>query len=191
MTAICVIEGCGGRRFGRGWCNKHYRRWWKSGDPLVCRTIPGEVQEWLARHSTFEGEECLAWPFGKNASGYGVVTYKGRQTSAQFAMCEIAHGPPPTPKHEAAHSCGKGREGCVNPQHLRWATSKENSADMIGHGTVARGDKQGSSKLTPDDVREIRRLAGQRLQKDIAAQFGIKQVQVSRIIHRHQWAWLT
>jgi hypothetical protein len=30
----CMIDGCDGQVFGRGWCNKHYKRWWRNGDPL-------------------------------------------------------------------------------------------------------------------------------------------------------------
>lgn len=31
---ICQIEGCPDPVESRGWCNKHYLRWWKYGDPL-------------------------------------------------------------------------------------------------------------------------------------------------------------
>lgn len=50
-------------------------------------------------------------------------------------MCQKAHGDPPSPKHDAAHSCGRGHEGCVNPNHLSWKTKKQNQADRITHGT--------------------------------------------------------
>lgn len=31
----CSIEGCDEKVFGRGWCNKHWYRWRKYGDPLA------------------------------------------------------------------------------------------------------------------------------------------------------------
>lgn len=30
----CTIEGCDNKEVARGWCNKHYLRWGKHGDPL-------------------------------------------------------------------------------------------------------------------------------------------------------------
>ncbi len=31
--ATCSIEGCSRPHYGLGWCNKHYQRWRKHGDP--------------------------------------------------------------------------------------------------------------------------------------------------------------
>lgn len=31
----CSIEGCERDRFGRGWCQPHYRRWLQQGDPTA------------------------------------------------------------------------------------------------------------------------------------------------------------
>lgn len=30
----CCVEGCGGARYKRDWCAKHYRAWWTYGDPM-------------------------------------------------------------------------------------------------------------------------------------------------------------
>jgi HNH endonuclease len=71
-------------------------------------------------------------------------------------MCELAYGPAPSPRHQVAHSCGKGHEGCVNPRHLRWATPKENSADMVLHGTALRGERAINVKLTTPEVHAVK-----------------------------------
>lgn len=31
---VCAVEGCEKPHYARGWCNKHYQRWWQHGDPL-------------------------------------------------------------------------------------------------------------------------------------------------------------
>jgi len=33
----CEIEGCENSHQARGWCNKHYIRWTRNGDPLITR----------------------------------------------------------------------------------------------------------------------------------------------------------
>lgn len=35
----CSIEGCGSPVRARGWCNRHYLRWRRSGDPLGSRRM--------------------------------------------------------------------------------------------------------------------------------------------------------
>ncbi len=34
---VCSIEGCDAPVQARGWCNRHYLRWWRHGDPEVTR----------------------------------------------------------------------------------------------------------------------------------------------------------
>jgi hypothetical protein len=105
-------------------------------------------------------------------------------------VCEETKGPPPTPAHEAAHSCGKGHLACVTKGHLSWKTHAENQTDKLIHGTDNRGQKHMMVKLTEDDVREIRALRGTMLQREIARQFGISQQSVGDIFRRATWGWL-
>lgn len=53
-----------------------------------------------------------------------------------------------------------------------------------------RGERNGCAKLTESKVREIRALQGGRLQKDIAAEYGVTQVTVSAIHLRKAWRHL-
>src|SRR5690606_10732407 len=106
-------------------------------------------------------------------SGYGQVFFDGKMHIASRYVCAQVHGEPPTPKHEAAHSCGNGSLGCITPSHLSWKTSAENTADQVLHGTLPRGERNGQSKLTDDDVRQILALKGRKSHRDIADSFGI------------------
>lgn len=153
--------------------------------PLAYRKYVTE--DWLLAHVDYAGDDCLTWPFARMPDGRGGVKFRGKQLTAARAMCELAHGSPPSSKHEAAHSCGKGNAGCVNPRHLRWATHVENEADKIEHGTRPRGERQGSSKLKASDVVAIRAMHGTMSQSKIAAQFGVQKSTVFKIVHRLRW----
>jgi hypothetical protein len=92
---------------------------------------------------TWTSDECLLWPYAKISSGYGQMAIEpgrrgksGKRVLVSRRVCEDTNGPPPTPHHDAAHSCGKGHLGCCNPKHLHWATRLENVAEAIAHGTV-------------------------------------------------------
>lgn len=190
-SPVCIIEGCGkSGKLVKGWCDNHYRRWRRHGDPEAGRVSHGEPRRWLMAHVSHTGTACLTWPYGVSEEGYGKIAENERWRNASRVMCEIVHGPPPSTRHQAAHSCGKGHEACVNPIHLYWGLPVENMADQVGHGTRARGERQGNAKLTEADVFEIRRLAASLTQKEIAARFGISKQLTSRIVRRERWSWL-
>ena len=144
--------------------------------------------KWTEQHKDYQGENCLCWPFSKNPSGYGQFKIAGKSTLASHAMCIAAHGNPPEAGMQAAHSCGKGHLGCVNPRHLRWATREENMADARAHGTWVHGERQGRSKLVRHEVLQIR--ADEREHAVIAEEFGVARQTVSKIKARKSWAWL-
>lgn len=135
-----------------------------------------------------ESDECIPWPFGLNNSGYGHITVEGDSTGVHRYACERTHGAPPTPHHEAAHSCNV--RSCINGRHLRWATKLENEADTLVHGTRALGESHGQSILTRDQVIEIRALAGKMFQRDIAARFGVAPNTISQVVTGRNWGWL-
>lgn len=138
---------------------------------------------------TWTSDECLLWPYAKESGGYGQMRLPNKIAClVHRRACEDVNGPPPSPSHEAAHSCGSGHLGCGNPGHLRWATRMENMADAVAHGTMARGRGTGSRKLDALKVAGIRnRLAAGVPQRQIAAEFGISHVMVGLIKRGHRW----
>lgn len=135
----CTVSGCGKKVIARGWCLSHYSRWINNGDPLGGRIPHGETQRFYeVSVRSFVGQDCLIWPYGRSVSGYGLAVVDGKGRYVHRLACAHINGPPPTPKHQAAHSCGNGHLGCCNPRHLRWATTKENSKDRELHGTLLK-----------------------------------------------------
>lgn len=188
----CAIEDCGKSIHRRSFCCAHYNRFNRHGDPLAggpLQAAKGEPRRWLESHIDYQGEECLPWPFSKNPDGYGQVQLDGIQMKASRAMTILAHGDPPAPGLHAAHSCGRGHLGCVNPRHLRWATPAENSADRIKHGTDTRGSKSWNALLAESDVIEIREAyaTGEFSRKEIAEEVGVSPSVITNIVTRRAW----
>lgn len=188
---ICSIPDCGKPHYALGWCMNHHQRNKKHGDPLAGRTSRGEPLRYF--HSTvipYSGDDCLVWPYGKNESGYGKLWFNGQMRNVSRIICEMIEGPPPTAKHHAAHSCGKGHLACVNPRHISWKTPSGNAQDKFVHGTHNRGERHNMAKITEADVRRIRSLRGQMTQIELASMFGIGSAQVSLIQRGKSWASL-
>ena len=103
-------------------------------------------------------------------------------------ICAIVNGSSPSPKHEAAHNCGKGHLGCISGNHLRWDTHTGNMADKIKHGTLIYGEDCWNVKLTDEQIIEIRRLykTGRYYQYQIADMFGVTQVHISDIVNQRK-----
>lgn len=187
---ICSIHGCGKKHEARGWCYSHYSRWQRHGDPLGGRTERGSVGRYFQNVVlAYEGDDCLFWPYSRGR-GHAQLRFNNKLAIVSRLVCEHAYGPPPTPKHEAAHSCGNGHLGCVTRRHLRWATSTENKADKVLHGTTSRGERFWAAKLTELDVRAIRALEGTMPKYKIAEKYGVARSTISLIHSRQNWAWL-
>lgn len=186
MNKVCSIEGCGKPYCARGWCRAHYQRWWSYGEPLGGGTFQGTPLAFLENTVlSFDGDECLPWPYTKDSKGYGRIKRGGKIRLVHRIVCEHEHGPPPTSKHEAAHLCGKGHLACCNRKHLEWKTPTENQADRLAHGTHNRGGRNGRAKLTEAQVLQIR--SSTKLQRELAAEYGVSPVAISDIKRRKKW----
>ena len=191
-SGTCSIESCAAPAKSRGLCSNHYYHLRTHGDPLK-DAPPRESQpyNWLVEHAHHHDDEaCLFWPFARSAGGRPSINISGKTRIAHREMCRLAHGEPPTPDYQAAHSCGRGDDGCLNPNHLRWATAAENEADKLLHGTSNRGERHGMVKLTEDEVRTVRALKGKMSQRAAAKALGYTRGVVCDIWTGRTWGWL-
>jgi hypothetical protein len=192
LQAACSVEGCGKSARGHGLCSAHYTRARRHGNPVTSRplrTSAGEVQRFLVETVlTHEGDNCLIWPFGRSADGYGKLTVNGRSVRAHRHVCELVKGVAPSAEHQAAHSCGKGHLACVNPKHLRWDTQKGNFADKKLHGTQCQGETHGKSRFTEAEVREIRVLRRTLTLDELATRYRTGRSTIFNIVTRKTWA---
>lgn len=94
----------------------------------------------------------------------------------------------PEPPKEARHL-----DGNTDNNHylnLAWGTRQDNVDDMRRHGTIARGERSASAKLTAAQVLQIRREYGAKQAARLAAKYGVSKSQVYRIANGKRWAHL-
>lgn len=192
--ADCAVSDCSTPARKRGFCEAHYERWRRSGDPLGADGTPrGSIPDFISRLVSEEisSDVCITWPYHRAHNGYGTLSKRdGRTPWAHRRVCEDAHGAPPAADYQAAHSCGNGKLGCVNPKHLRWATASDNQADKVDHGTDNRGEKHYRALLTESDVRMIRAANASVSNSQIAGSLGVSSSTVRSARTRKSWAWL-
>lgn len=131
------------------------------------------------------------------ASGYRqfkLVDAEGakRMVRANRLVCEVFHGPAPSPRHQAAHKDGVRLNNCAD--NLYWATPMENKMDSIRHGTSVRGEtcanQHGPAKLTAADVLSMRAAySGKRGELvRFADKHGVHPTCVRKAIFGETWA---
>ena len=133
---------------------------------------------------------CWEWQAAQDEHGYGWFGLDGRQQRAHRVAWQFVNGP--IPKGEGAHgTCVLHRcdnRACVRPDHLFLGSHADNVRDMVKKGRQVKGKAHGRAKLTREDVYAIR--ADTRLQREIAADYGINRSAVSNIKLRKRWAHL-
>lgn len=170
-------------------CADHYRRWRRTGDPYAHKlTHRGRaLKAFIDAAVCSETDECIIWPYAKTSSGYGMFCdASGKKHMATRVVAERFYGQAPSQNHVVAHKpvvCHN--PSCVNPRHLRWATHKENSADMELDQTRRRGERSSNSKLTAEIVLSIR--ASNERGCDLAKRYGVSQATISLVRHRKVW----
>jgi len=161
-----------------------------------------ELREWFFNHKTVSDNGCWEWNGVKIKDGYGMLSVKGKRFLVhRYAM--ILHlGRDIEDKTEIRHMCHN--TSCFNPDHLREGTHQQNMTDMVIAGRQAkgehlkiktrgiphlssRGEGNGRSKMTNDQVLEIRRLSETLSHREIAKQFNVSKTTITAIICRRTW----
>lgn len=139
MAKGCAVAGCDRALHARGFCNTHYVQQLK-GKPLTRLRPPMTVEDrfWSTVDRSgpmnpFLGSQCWLWMASKHPYGYGQIMIDDRPIGAHRLSCEWGMGMFwPTYRHlqvDHHYACPKN---CVNPQHLRPATTKQQSENLPG-----------------------------------------------------------
>lgn len=133
---------------------------------------------------------CWTWEGFRDPKGYGGFNTSGRMERAhRFAALAFIGQPPSAEEGHALHRCDN--PSCVNPAHLFWGSNADNVRDRENKGRGARfyGEAHPQCRLNVEKVHDIRRrwAAGGVKQRDLAAEYGVSQMTIYRVIHQHNW----
>lgn len=119
----CSITDCHNPVYSRTWCNMHYQRWKRNGDPEIRVRYRGEPEaSFWAKVDKGDGTGCWNWTATKTR-GYGMLRVHGGQMSAHRFSYLLHHGAIPDGA-DVDHLCRN--HSCVNPAHLEAVTHREN-----------------------------------------------------------------
>lgn len=158
------------------------------------REVPqGRIDKMLAK--IVRGDGCWTWNGGHDKDGYAVASFNNFPRRITRILLQL-DGAELRPGQLACHRCDNPR--CVRPDHLFIGTNVDNMADMRSKGRAAtglrnaahvhpqlrpRGEQHGNSKLTADQVRELRRrkAAGGVTYDQLAAEFQTSRSTIAAI----------
>jgi hypothetical protein len=135
--------------------------------------------------------ECVAMYLNK--LGYGVFSVKDKLILAHRFAFQNHHNRLITDGMLIMHSCDN--PSCVNPNHLSEGTNQDNVTDMVNkcrHVCIpCKGEKHSSSKLTDQQVLEIREKYDKKngiFYKVLAIEYGVCKGHICDIIKRKRWS---
>lgn len=179
-------------------CGKHFSvkpsRVKKQRHSLSCSRECGRTAK---RKDTVEGfmarvdiqeHGCWEWIGVRMWLDYGTVRIDGKILRAHRVMWRLVNGDIPD-NMMVCHKCDN--PPCVRPDHLFLGTAKDNSDDCHSKGRGSRGEAVPQSKLTTEQVIEIKKLAKHYKHREIAARYGVSRAMISYIARGAWWKHIT
>jgi hypothetical protein len=132
----------------------------------------------------YKEDGCINWIGGKTNIGHGKFWYNNKHMMAhRFAW--ILSGNTIPDKYVIRHKCIRNRT-CCNIDHLELGTQSENMKDRVRDNTLARGENVGTSKLSVNDVLNIRSRSKESY-KILAEEYHVKEACIHKIVKRINW----
>ena len=151
---------------------------------------------WSRVDVALESDACWLWTGPRQSEGYGVVYWRGDRWYAHRLVWTLVSGAI-QPGIQIMHRCGV--RVCVRPEHLFSATAAEAGRYKAEQGLMAsgdrsparlyperwaRGERQGSARLSDEQVAAIRAryAAGEAPITRLAREYGVGTSQIWRIV---------
>lgn len=135
---------------------------------------------------------CWLWTAGKNQHGYGTYKVRSKRAVSVWPAHRLAYvlaKPGDISGRVVLHLCDNPL--CCNPAHLKLGDHADNAKDRMRKQRSARGESNGRSKLTIEEVQRIKRLLGSGgKQADIAALVGVHRTCIKAIADGRTWVFV-
>lgn len=147
---------------------------------------------WSKVELTANPDKCWNWIGSKRRRGYGqfcITLSPGKERNiVSSRLAYFIHTNVDPTGNAVLHTCDN--TSCVNPNHLVLGTNKDNTADMMkkGRGVQPKGSHHGQSKLTENDVLDIKAAFYKgATQVDLSRKYSVYQSVISRIVNNKSW----
>jgi hypothetical protein len=187
----CKVDECEVKPYGWGYCQKHYNRWRRHGDPSIVmprRRTYESAESRIARQSKSEGD-CVVFAGGRpSRSGHRQIRFNGLQRGVHRVAWMLANGDIPDGK-VVMHRCDN--PPCVKLSHLVLGTVADNNRDrdQKGRHRSLPGSKNGNASLTEWQVAEIKvHLAAGVSTYVLAERFQVSQARIWNIKAGKGWS---
>lgn len=163
-----------------------YEGMYEVSDTGEVRSVARTVQRSNGADQLVAGKTLTKHP---DRRGYHLVSltrdHKAVHRRVHRLVLEAFAGPCPE-GHEGLH--GDGDMHNNHRSNLRWGTRTENVHDSMRHGTLPVGEAAAASKITEQDVRDIRaaQKAGESM-RGLARRYGLALSTIEAIVHRRSW----
>lgn len=135
-------------------------------------------------------DECWPWIAYRKPEGYGQFTLvKGTYITASRISLALSLGRPLATGEIACHRCDN--PPCCNPAHLFVGSVLDNAMDSVNKGRArrAKGESTPSSKLTEEQIREIRAYPDRYgLLAELGRQYGVAANTIRSIRLGQKWS---
>lgn len=136
--------------------------------------------------------DCMFWTGGKisnhiKGNKHGLYLFRTKKVYSHRLSYQLWNGVIP-PGLCVLHKCPVDSDGqCINPEHLKIGTVKDNSIDQANDGNSIYGEKNGKSKLTSEDVLAIRAAWPAISCSRLARQYNVNTSTIRRVVNREMW----
>jgi hypothetical protein len=145
-------------------------------------TIPNTIETFYKRFKP-AANGCWEWiSHLDRQKKYGIFNYQARHWRAHRLSYWFHKGEFNLDLY-VCHTCDNPL--CVNPDHLFLGTTQDNTSDRVKKDRSAKGEKNGDSRLTDDQVKSIK--SSLESVTELSKKYKVSRTTVYKIKNRQSW----